>query len=185
MIEEHRYELSSLLRGRFNTESFVDSHSAGERFILLDVTLSRQTTALVNQGLTKHYKPVSIGDTLGNTQSQQFRWNAECLKPYSPVHIAGSRDGAGNLTISWVRRARINGQLRDHLDVALDEATEAYEVDILDGSQIVRTISASNVTCDYVAADHSDFGSVQQSVTVRVYQLSALVGRGRKGESVV
>ena len=31
------------------------------------------------------------------------------LKPFSPVHVRGSRDGAGDLTISWKRRARVNG----------------------------------------------------------------------------
>ena len=57
----------------------------------------------------------------------------------------------------------------------------------MDGSDVVRTIAGlTSPSATYTAAEQTaDFGSAQSSVTVRVYQVSALVGRGGKGEGVV
>lgn len=186
MIEENRYILSSLLRGRFNTEEYISTHVAGERFVLLDNMVSKEIMSLANQGQSKFYKPVTIGATLGSTASQEFMWNAINLKPYSPVHIIGSRDSSHNLTIQWVRRTRINGQLRDFVDVALDEFSEVYEIDILNGSEVIRTLIATDTTVEYSAASQiSDFGSTQSEVSIEVYQISELIGRGKKAYACV
>jgi hypothetical protein len=108
------------------------------------------------------------------------------LKPLAPVHIAGSRDGSDNLTITWIRRTREHQEWRDLVDVPLGETTEAYEIDILNGSTVVRTLTASAQTVAYSAAQQTtDFGSPQASVTVNVYQMSETVGRGFPGSAVV
>jgi hypothetical protein len=64
--------------------------------------------------------------------------------------------------------------------VPLNEESERYDVDILDGADVVRTISITAPAATYTAAQQTaDFGSPQSSIAVRVYQLSAIVGRGR------
>ena len=138
-------------------------------------------------GVSKSYKPVTIGDTLANTAAQNFTYNAVALKPYSPVQIAGTRDGSGNLTINWLRRTRIGGDWRDGVDVPLSEESERYEVDIMSGVTVKRTITGlTTPTASYTAAQQvTDFGSAQSSVTVNVYQLSAKVGRGYAGNANV
>jgi len=79
-----------------------------------------------------------------------------------------------------VRRTRIGGDWQDRVDVPLGEENEAYEVDIYDGVTPVHSFTGlSSPALTYSAAQQvSDFGSVQSSVTVRVYQLSAVMGRG-------
>jgi hypothetical protein len=95
------------------------------------------------------------------------------------VHVKGSRDGAGDLTITWVRRARLNGDAWEPASVPLNEPSEQYEVDILDGPAVVRTLTATSPSVVYSAADQAaDFGSAQSSVSVIVYQISEVVGRG-------
>ena len=71
--------------------------------------------------------------------------------------------------------------------VAIGETTEAYEVDVMNGSTVVRTITGLTApTCTYTAAQQTtDFGSPQAAVTVRVYQMSAAVGRGYPREATV
>jgi hypothetical protein len=65
------------------------------------------------------------------------------------------------------------------MEVPLGEEREAYEVDILSGSGVLRTIEASAPGVLYAAADElADFGAPQPSLTVRIAQLSAAVGRG-------
>jgi outer membrane lipoprotein SlyB len=69
--------------------------------------------------------------------------------------------------------------LVDYKDADLSELSEAYEVDILSGSTVVRTLSTSTPTVSYSAANQTiDFGSIQSSVNVKIYQLSSYVGRG-------
>lgn len=71
--------------------------------------------------------------------------------------------------------------------VPLGEETEAYEVDILNGSgAVVRTIEVTSPTATYTAAEQTtDFGSTQSAVTVRVYQLNAQIDRGFYNEETL
>jgi hypothetical protein len=187
LLGTHKYRLSTLLRGRLGTEDAVESHSAGERFILLDRTLGREVIASSGWGMNKSYKPVSVGSSLGSTAPQDFVYTARALKPYSPVHLSGSRNGGGDLTLTWKRRTRLGGDWRDGVDVPLCEESERYDIDILQGLTVKRTfegIASSTVT--YTASQQiSDFGSVQSSISVAVYQISALVGRGKGGKAIL
>lgn len=187
LVGSHQYELSGLLRGRLGTEHATDGHIAGETFVLLNSSLRREHIPNGIIGLSRDYKPVTVGATLGSTPAQAFAYTGVALKPYAPVHIAGERDGSGNLTLAWIRRTRIGGEWRDNVDVPLHEESEAYEVDILDGTDVVRTLSGlTSAQASYSAAlQVADFGSAQSNVSVKVYQLSAIVGRGYAGIATV
>jgi hypothetical protein len=179
LIGESTYKLTQFLRGRQGTEWAIGSHAAGDRFVL--ITPALYTTAIANNliGRELFYKAVSVGNSLGNTDESPFTYTGRNLKPFAPVHVKGVRDGSGNLTINWIRRSRVDGEWRDGVGIPLGEETEAYEVDILDGSTVVRTIEVTSPTASYSAADQTtDFGSAQSSVDVKIYQLSAVVGRG-------
>lgn len=180
LIEPGKYELSGLLRGRLGTEWATGSHSAGEAFVLLDAGLGRLAMAGNLLGLPRSYKPVSFGAALSQTQAQDFTYGGVALKPYSPAHVSGRRDGSGNLTIGWIRRTRLGGNWLDHADVPLNESSERYEVDILSGGGVVRTLTGLDENTASYSADQqlADFGAVQPAIEVAVYQLSDVVGRG-------
>ncbi len=109
----------------------------------------------------------------------------EGLKPLSPAHVRGSRT-AGDLNLTWVRRTRIGGDTWDGIDVPLGETEERYEIDILDGSTVKRTLTATSPGAVYTAAQQSaDFGSPQSSVSLRIFQLSATRGRGTPRDAVL
>lgn len=87
----------------------------------------------------------------------------------------------GDLTLSWIRRARLNHGMRDGGDVPLGESSEAYEVDVLKGDTVVNTLSTSSQSVVYSAADQTtDFGSTQELVGFNVYQMGKN-GRGYVG----
>ena len=179
LIGERTYKLSKLLRGRQGTEWAIDGHSAGDRFVL--ITPSLYSTAIANNLIGREllYKAVSVGNSLGNTDEVPFTYTGRNLKPFAPVHVTGERDASGNLTISWIRRSRIDAEWRDGVGIPLGEESETYHVDILDDGNVVRTIEVTSPTASYSAADQvADFGSAQSSVDVKVYQMSAVVGRG-------
>lgn len=173
------YRLSGLLRGRLGSEWAATAHTIGERFVLLNGALHREGRATSLLGLTRYVKPVTVGSTLGATTAQSYVWQGRSFKPYAPVHLRGMRNGSGDLDMSWVRRTRAGGEWRDNVDAALSEAAESYEIEILDGETVVRTIAAASPALTYTAAQQTtDFGAPQSSVTVRVYQLSEIIGRG-------
>lgn len=187
LTAEKRYTLSNLLRGRLGTERDMVTHLAGTNFILLDGGLSDIIMPPANFGLLRHYKAVTVTDTLANTDEAAFIYTGKTLRPFSPVQIRGTRDGSSNLTITWIRRTRISGEWRDGVDVPLGEENERYDVEIMNGATVVRTLSAlTAATASYTAAEQTtDFGSPQSSIAVRIYQLSTIIGRGVPGEATV
>jgi hypothetical protein len=110
---------------------------------------------------------------------------ATALTPLAPVHVGATRAGDG-VHIAWIRRTRIDGDAWEPADVPLGEDSEAYEVDVLSGTSVVRTLSAVTPAVLYPAAfEIADFGAPQTSLSLRVYQLSATVGRGYPATALV
>jgi hypothetical protein len=182
LVTNSTYDLSKLLRGRLGTEHAMRAPlAAGAPVVLLDGAVDQLQAALAERGQTRFYKwgptPLDLSDPAW--QQETFIARAVGLMPWSPVHVAGARNGSGDLAISWARRTRIGGVWANGADVPLNEESERYEVDILNGLTVVRTIPVISPVATYTAAQQTaDFGAPQSSVAVRVYQLSATVGRG-------
>lgn len=178
------YQLSGFLRGRRGSEWACGTHQIGDRFILA----SLKGWNRINDGdigLPRLYRAPPFRMPLSSVAPTTFTNNAVSLMPYAPADLAGSRDGAGNLTITWGRRSRL-GNSTLNLPVPLGEASEAYSIDIVQGGAVVRTLSAASPSVAYAAADQTADGITPgAAVTVRVYQLSAAVGRGYPLEGTV
>lgn len=77
---------------------------------------------------------------------------------------------------------------RSDLEPPLGEASEGYVVEVMDGATVKRTIAGLTTPgCTYSTAEQTaDFCAPQAAaVFVRVYQVSAAVGRGRPGAATV
>lgn len=180
------YTLTKLLRGQLGTEDQMeDVLPAGARIVLIESTLQQLSLGIndINREYYLKYGPANrdIGDDLYQTVQRTFTGRG--LSPYSPVHIKGkfaSPGGSGDITISWVRRTRINGDSWDYIDdVPLNEAYERYEVDILDGSDnVVRTLTVTDATSVVYTAAQQTADGVSTPFDIIVYQLSDQVGRG-------
>lgn len=179
LVAPQTYELSHLLRGRLGTEANVGTHGANETFVLLTLgTLGRSDFGPGDWNASRLYKPVSRLESLDDTASQSFTNTGVGKRPYSPTHVAGTRDTSNNLTVSWVRRSRLRSAGLAG-PVPLGEASEAYEVDILSGLTVVRTISTTSPTVSYTAAQQTADGLTPGNpVSLRVYQISDVAGRG-------
>lgn len=174
------YTLSHLLRGRLGTEHEISSHALGERFVLLETAAILDIpTAAAEVGVAKYYRAISIGAVLDSAASVAFTNTAVRKRPYSPVRITGSRAG-DDLTINWKRRTRRGYKSRDFFDQPLFESAEQYQIDILDGAAVVRTITvdAATTTIYTGAQQTTDFGSAQSSIDMVVYMKNAEYGRG-------
>ena len=180
------FTLSKLLRGRRGTEHLTGIHANADRVIWADETTAVRKGG-ANIGTQFYYLSSSIGK---NTTQQDistrrgFTNRGRALQPYSVVDVAGTRNGSGDLVITWARRSRIHGSV-ENTTPPLGEATEAYEIDILNAigsptGAVVRPLTATSETVTYTAAQQAaDFGSPSPDlVTVAIYQISADVGRG-------
>ncbi|WP_088348512.1 MULTISPECIES: glycoside hydrolase/phage tail family protein [Rhodomicrobium] len=188
LIGARTYELTGLLRGQAGTEGAMRAPvAAGARFVLLNGALVQVDMAQADIGLAFNWKygpsRYDIGDASYRSVVRAF--DGVGLRPLSPVHVGGRRV-AGGLEIAWVRRTRIGGDGWDQLEVPLGEDAEAYEVDVMDGAAVVRTLAATTPLAVYTDAEQTaDFGAPQAEYTVRVYQLGASYGRGAVREALV
>lgn len=179
------YTLRDFIRGRLGTEQHASTHQAGDRLVLLnadEVLFINSSAAAI--GLPGVYRAITFGESLEDESDTAFTYNAENIKPRSPIQLNGSRHPSTNdWTITWVRRARINTEWRDLVDVPLDEASEAYEAEVYASSAyttLKRTLTGlSSATAAYTSAQQvADFGANQATLYLKVYQISATVGRG-------
>lgn len=175
------YTLDNLLRGLYGTEWATGLHAIGDYFVMLEadaVGFFSTTSDVI--GIAFDYKAVSYNTDIADaTTISAQSYDAVNLKPYAGCQGKGSRDGSANFAGSWTRRTRVDGGWRSGTDVPLNEATESYEIDVMNGSTVVRTIASTATNFTYSAADQTtDFGSAQSSITFRIYQISAIVGRG-------
>lgn len=182
------YTLTGFLRGQAGTEHAMRSPlAAGARFVLLDGAPARVDITEDEIGLAYTWKCGPASRDIGSPHylDAEHAFTGEGLRPLSPVHLRGIRSG-GDLAISWVRRTRVGGDSWDGIDVPLGEDEERYEIDILDGGDAIRTLTAMSPATTYTATDQTtDFGSPQTSIALRIFQLSATRGRGTPREAIL
>ena len=142
------YRLSGLLRGRVGTEGAMSTHAIGEPFVLLDTThILPLAINLTDIGTTLHFEAFLLnlfGSTVSGSATLKPA-NAR-VKPLSPALFVaghGSAASVSDISLSWIRRARVNAQWLDGTDVALDESAENYTLTVLNGSTLVRTVTVS------------------------------------------
>jgi hypothetical protein len=176
------YTLSGLLRGRLGTDWAMAGHAAGDDVVLLETAQLRDFAIEASEiGVPTLTKAVSIGSTLSDTDSESVTINAERLEPLSPVDLRIARDPATNdATLTWRRRSRLSYRfLAAGISAPLGEDSESYEIDILSGVTVVRTITAATNSAAYSAANQTADGLTPgDPITANVYMVSATVGRG-------
>jgi hypothetical protein len=182
------YALSGLLRGQGGTEHAMRAPlPAGARFVLLDGALARIDMTEDEVGLAFNWRCGPASRDLGSPSYLQraHTFRGEGLKPLGPVHIRATRT-VGDVNLTWIRRTRIAGDSWDSVEVPLGEAEERYEIDILDGATVKRTLTTTSPAATYTAAQQTaDFGAPQSSLSLRICQLSATRGRGVPREATL
>jgi hypothetical protein len=178
------YQLSGLLRGRRGTEAKTATHSIGENFVMLTTgPVDFVPALLTDRNAVYEFRVLRQGQTLSDAQDSDFAYGLQTICPFSPVNLQGTRaSGVGSdLTINWKRRARLNADWVDFIDVPLDEPQELYNVSIMNGTSAVRTFtSVAAPTVTYTGANQSaDWGtSIPSSFSVQIQQVSSRFGPG-------
>lgn len=196
------YVLSDLIRGQLGTEWVMDesTFSVGNAFVLLENQFSINPSTAPYLPLTAGDRDVSHDLRFGSAYKSvddddvyletSFTHEAMAKKPYAPVQLKAKWALSVNndIELSWVRRTRFDGDPWEIASIPLNEETELYDLEILNGSTVVREVTnLSGPSYTYTdAMQVADFGSSQTtSIKIRVYQMSADVGRGCPAEETL
>lgn len=185
-----RWKLTHLLRGQFGTEDAIANPApAGVRVVVLNSAVVPVGISESDVGLPANWRigpsTVAAADPL-NLQLA-FTPSGRGLRPFSPAQLRGKPQPGGDFLLSWLRRTRASsGDSWVQVDVPLGETTEAYDLEILNGTAVVRTVSGLTTPLFlYTAAMMvADFGGPVTTPRFRVYQIGAL-GRGAAAEALV
>lgn len=175
------WQVSKFVRGDKGTEWATGLHASGDYFILLDdpdnIFIG---SAIGSIGVPSTFRAVTSGGSIDDAEDLSFTYQGVNLECLSPVFARGLRDGSGNFSGTFYRRSRLSSSWwTNGVEAPVGESTEAYQIDVLSGATVKRTISVTSTSWSYSSADQTtDFGSAQASIKFRLYQLSANVGRG-------
>ena len=179
LLGDGTYRLTGLLRGQLGTDADVlSAWPIGSEVVFLNAQTTQIGLTDADRGLERYYRvgPVNalVSDASYQTQTETFDMIA--LRPLSPVH-GHAKVESGVLSVSWIRRTRIDGDSWLGLDVPLGETSEQYEVVVRkDGSEVRReTVSTQNWA--YAAAAQAVDG-VSGDIEVAITQLSERYGAG-------
>src|SRR6056297_3150179 len=189
LLAPGRYRLTRLLRGQRGTEGAMGNPApAGARVVVLDDSLASLPIAEADLGIPWNWRigPASRPVSDETYVAQSFTPAGVGLRPFSVAHVEQPwrrPRTPGDLTIRWTRRSRaLAADSWGGLEVPLSEELEAYEVEILDGATVKRVLNTTATSAVYAAADQTaDWGAPLgpgDTLDIRIFQLSALVGRG-------
>lgn len=192
LLAPGRYALTYLLRGQLGTENkIVNPASSGNAVVFLNQDLLYSLGLPLEQKLLEydyHYGAAELETDSVFYQEETLTFTAAGLLPYAPTWLRARRNGTGgDMLLQWTRRTRFNGDDWEPPDTPLNEEYEKYDLEIYNGSTLVRElIDLTEPQYLYTAANQTtDFGSPQTGVKIRVYQKSATIGRGQVVEQTV
>jgi Gene Transfer Agent (GTA)-like protein/putative tail protein len=177
------YRLTRLLRGQHGTEDAMGNPTpAGARIIVLNSALQPLSISEADLGLPWNWRvgPASAAPSDALMTALTFTPEGRGLKPFAPAQLRMRREANGDLSLRWIRRSRaLSADSWVLAEAPLVEASETYDLEILDGITVVRTVSGLTVSAfTYAnAMQTADYGGPVSSLTLRVFQLGAL-GRG-------
>lgn len=182
-IAPGHWRLSGLLRGLFGTE---DATAAGALvdapFALLDDAVQSIGLQPDEAGLTLNWMADEVGAGGGRRGPIDFAGGRRADTPFAPVHLQAERIDDG-IRLRWVRRSRLDSGGWGGGEVPLDEAVEAYRVEILEAGEVMRSMDVTVPEVHYAnAMEIADFGAPQTAITFRVCQLGSLVALGIRAE---
>jgi hypothetical protein len=189
LIAPGRYRLTRLLRGQRGTEAAMGNPTpVGARVVVLDSALAPLPIAEADLGLPWNWRigPAARAVSDASYTALAFMPAGRGLVPFAPVHVAQpwrTARSPGDLTIRWTRRTRaLVADAWEQVEVPLAEDLESYDVQILDGAGVKRTLTSSTTSVLYTAAQQTaDWGAPfgpDQTLAIRIYQLSNRLGRG-------
>jgi hypothetical protein len=185
LIAENKYKISHLKRGIFVTEQSITASTQNKKFILLDDEIISIELPISSLNSNFDIKAVSFGNEILGAENYNFTFLGNNLKPLSPVNLTAKKQVNNDVLFFFTRRSRDNYHLlNQYSDIPLAESEEKYLCEIYDGTNLKRQFITATPQFTYTETQQiSDFGSLQNSYKLRIYQVSGMFGKGNFNES--
>ncbi|MGE3247551.1 MAG: glycoside hydrolase/phage tail family protein [Beijerinckiaceae bacterium] len=181
LIGERRYRLSGLVRGIGGQEYLaLRTVAAGAAVVVLDDAVVPLTEDAADINVPHVYRIGPARSDYSDISYTEFSATASALamRPYAPAHVTARRTPEG-VVIAFVRRSRLGADTWEIVNPPLAEDREAYEVEVLSGDIVVRTLTSDTPQAFYASAQETaDFGVAQVELKLNIFQLSLRFGRG-------
>ena len=151
IVDTDRWAVSERLRGQRGTRARF--WPAGATVLMLNPALSQPNVSPDTMGRGRLYRfgpanqPVDASVFRGITHTAK----GTALRPFGPVHLKAKWIG-DDLTVSWVRQTRIDGDRWDLAEVPLGEVREDYSIRVWQGADLVREATTPITAWSYPAA---------------------------------
>lgn len=173
LIQKNQYEISNFIRGKFGSP--ISEETTGQRFVMLDNGIHSVKISDLLIGSEIEFKCISNGHSKDMESDYKINYQANNLKPLSPVNISYKLE-SNHLNIKWIRRSRAAFPWRSAVDMPIYEENERYHVKLLYNDKLL--INTESVY-QYISIKISDLNHFPDEI--RVSQLSALTGEGEEG----
>ncbi|MGF1674787.1 MAG: phage tail protein [Rivularia sp. (in: cyanobacteria)] len=188
LISGTTYQISILKRGLQGTEKFINTHTAGEKcFVMISPEFNAQRVEgalnLLNNPLQFKIQEATWQD-FASLPAFNYTPIGRSLEPFAPSPVVSFRDTSNDdLVFLWWYRGRYNNQLRNGGNsLVVDGVLLTYRFRIYNGLSVIRVSSFDSIPASgyrYTAEQQiEDFGSIQDTVTVDITQVSQLVAEG-------
>lgn len=180
LVAPRTWDLRLRLRGQFGTDAVMPAvWPVGSRFVLLDGVPRQIGLTSAQRGMSLTWRWGPSGRTLGDPsfRGREVAFQGIGLRPYAPCHLRAAAGVDGSVSISWLRRTRIDGDLWGSEDVPLGEDREAYALQVLVGGILRREVRTTGPAWTYSTAMQTEDGAAA-GFLVRAAQVSDRFGPG-------
>lgn len=180
LIGKGRYLIRGRLRGQYGSDADQPPvWPAGSYVVLLDERVGQFDLSPDLRRISRRYRvgPAQRGHDDPSYVESQHAFDGLGLRPFSPVHLRQNGALGGDITVTWIRRTRVDGDSWESEDVPLGEDFEAYRLRVLSGAEVLREERLSAPIWSYSAGDQLADG-VGDGDQIEVAQISARFGAG-------
>jgi hypothetical protein len=180
LVAPNTYDLSLRLRGQAGTDAVAPDQWPVDSYVVLMNGAAKQISlSTAERDLARHYR---IGPSQRGYDDPSYLHKIEAfsgvgLRPLSPVHLRATRQVAGDIAVSWVRRTRIDGDSWSSFDVPLGESREIYLLRVVQSGTVLREVSLGQPYWTYSDAQQTA-DAVAVPFEIHVAQMSDAFGSG-------
>lgn len=179
LIEPGIWEISTRLRGQAGSDGVMPAvWPMGSTVVLMNGAPEQIDHPPSARGLLRHYRIGSAQRAYDDPSFAhlQLAFDGIGLRPYAPCHLR-SRWAGNEMSLTWTRRTRIDGDSWAGVEVPLGEGAEAYLLRVLVAGSIRRERMLNAAHWVYAAADRLADG-ITGPFEIQVAQLSDAFGPG-------
>lgn len=180
LVGPQTYEISLRLRGQAGSNGIMPaSWPVGSHFVLLTPAVVQLGIASSTRGVLRHYRTGlgSLGPSDARAVHQELAFAGIGYRPYSVAHLRKAGQIGSPISLSWIRRTRIDGDPWTETEVPLGEDRERYLVRVRQGANLLRETEVTSPTWSYSPSDQALDGAASGTM-VEIAQISDRFGPG-------